>query len=144
MAASTCTLGSRTCLQGPRKLCRHQTTRRSLQPVRAEGEKPQEGQGQKLSFEASRRAAMGYTEEDSAGQTNIFAVEPKKYIQNAADDMASGSATSNLVIAISAFAVGAAILTFGIFVNRNDSESPIAEELGQFKTLSEYQREFSS
>jgi len=87
---------------------------------------------------------MGYTEEDSAGQTNIFAVEPKKYIQNAADDMASGSATSNLVIAISAFAVGAAILTFGIFVNRNDSESPIAEELGQFKTLSEYQREFSS
>lgn len=47
--------------------------------------------------------------------------QPKKYIQNAADDMASGSATSNLVIAISAFAVGAAILTFGIFVNRNDS-----------------------
>lgn len=49
-----------------------------------------------------------------------FALQPKKYIQRGIDDQTSGS-TSNLVIAISAFAVGAAILTFGIFVNRNDS-----------------------
>lgn len=116
-----------------------------MQPVRAQRdlEKPDEGEGQRLSFEANKRAALGYTQEDSAGQTNIFAVEPKKYIQRGIDDQTSGS-TSNLVIAVSAFAVGAAILTFGIFVNRNDSDSPIAEELGQFKTLTEYSREFSS
>lgn len=52
-----------------------------------------------------------------------LALQPKKYIQRGIDDQTSGS-TSNSVIAISAFAVGAAILTFGIFVNRNDSGTP--------------------
>lgn len=35
----------------------------------------EQGDGPKFSFESNKRAAVGYTEEDSAGQTNIFAVE---------------------------------------------------------------------
>ena len=38
--------------------------------VRAE-----EKDGPKLTFKANDRAALGFTEADSAGQTNIFAVE---------------------------------------------------------------------
>ena len=44
--------------------------RRSMVVVRAE-----EDDGPKLTFKANDRAALGFTEADSAGQTNIFAVE---------------------------------------------------------------------
>ena len=50
---------------------RRNVGRSSLRAV-AEG---QDEDGPKLTFGSNRNAARGYTEEDSAGQSNIFAVE---------------------------------------------------------------------
>lgn len=56
---------------------------------------------------------LGYTDEDSAGQSNIFAVEPKQYVQGSARDTGT-AAVPNFVYAVTAAVVGAAAIAAGV------------------------------
>ena len=59
---------------------------------------PEEEEPRTLSFAPNTAAARGYTAEDSAGQSNIFAVEPKIFVAGADDDE-TGSGSETAVIA---------------------------------------------
>ena len=61
----------------------------------------------------SHLQGLGYTDEDSAGQSNIFAVEPKQYVQGSARDT-STAAVPNFVYAVTAAIVGAAAIAAGV------------------------------
>ncbi|KAK9805221.1 hypothetical protein WJX72_006918 [[Myrmecia] bisecta] len=96
-----------------------------------------------LSFKSNSRAALGYLEEDSAGQTNIFAVEPKQYVQGGSRDPTQGTQGLALVGVAGAFAVGAIALGL-VLTGGKDAGSPIADVDGDFLTLSQYKAKFSS
>jgi hypothetical protein len=58
---------------------------------------------------------VGYTAEDSAGQSNIFAVEPKQYVAGSArDTVSAGVAVPNTVYAVTAAVVGVALIAAGV------------------------------
>eukprot|EP00193_Tetraselmis_chui_P008209 CAMPEP_0177765616 /NCGR_PEP_ID=MMETSP0491_2-20121128/8086_1 /TAXON_ID=63592 /ORGANISM="Tetraselmis chuii, Strain PLY429" /LENGTH=146 /DNA_ID=CAMNT_0019281975 /DNA_START=74 /DNA_END=514 /DNA_ORIENTATION=- len=106
--------------------------RRSL-VVRAEEEENKPS----LSFKANDRAALGFTEQDSAGQTNIFAVEPKTYVEGSSADDGSNSS----LYALGAFMFSATILAGGVTIL---SDNSVNNDLAAFKNLSEYQAEFTA
>mmetsp|Transcript_3965 Transcript_3965/g.11216 ORF Transcript_3965/g.11216 Transcript_3965/m.11216 type:complete len:149 (+) Transcript_3965:125-571(+) len=108
---------------------------RGLVVVRAE--ESQEGkETPRLSFKANDRAALGFTEADSAGQTNIFAVEPKSYVEGSSSDDGSNSQ----LFALGAFLVSATILAGAVTVL---SDSSVDDNLATYKSLSEYRTQFA-
>ncbi|KAG7672234.1 hypothetical protein Ndes2526B_g06776 [Nannochloris sp. 'desiccata'] len=97
----------------------------------------------KLTFESNKRSALGFTESDSAGQTNIFAVEPKAYVAGSSKDMTSdaGNSTAGAAAIAGTFAVGAVI---GGLLLVKDS-APILEDYPtEYLTLAEYKAEFAA
>jgi len=62
---------------------------------------------------------LGYTAEDSAGQSNIFAVEPKTYVAGSAKDPKAGS--GSFVYAMTAGVIGAAAIAAGVSLTAQES-----------------------
>jgi len=62
---------------------------------------------------------LGYTAEDSAGQSNIFAVEPKTYVAGSSKDPKAGS--GSLVYAVTAGVIGAAAIAAGVSLTAQES-----------------------
>jgi len=87
------------------------------------------------------RQGLGYTNEDSAGQSNIFAVEPKAYVAGSARDSTAGSAFTS-VYAVTAAVVGGAAIAAGISLAPR-GEAPLVAPAGA-ATVSEYVRAFSA
>ncbi|KAI3423813.1 hypothetical protein D9Q98_009649 [Chlorella vulgaris] len=97
-----------------------------------------------LDFTSNKNSALGFTESDSAGQTNIFAVEPKTYVAgSSADGTSSGSQTTIAVASVAALGAAAAVVA-GLVANSGPNDlSSLAPEEG-LKSLSEYSQLFAS
>lgn len=109
--------------------------RGALVQVRAgEDNKPK-----KIDFQPNKRAGVGFIDDDSAGQTNIFAVEPKRYVAGSQQDQ---TGSSNLAIGIGAGLLGGLILLAGVLGGKGgvDSSTPADEGL---LSLTEYSQQFS-
>jgi hypothetical protein len=85
--------------------------------------------------------ALGYTDSDSAGQTNVFAVEPKTYVAGSPSDKtsAAGSSTAGAAAIAGSVAIGAVVAGLLLI---NGSESVDVGPTGDFRSLSEYQAQF--
>ncbi|BDA43445.1 hypothetical protein COCOBI_04-4570 [Coccomyxa sp. Obi] len=112
--------------------------------LRAVAEAEEEKVG--LSFSANRNAARGYTEEDSAGQSNIFAVEPKQYVAGSSRDTGENSNNAALL----AGAVGVGILAVGLLALRGTQPNTavavqqLQKEAANYRSLSSYKEQFAS
>mmetsp|Transcript_31160 Transcript_31160/g.101587 ORF Transcript_31160/g.101587 Transcript_31160/m.101587 type:complete len:154 (-) Transcript_31160:40-501(-) len=62
---------------------------------------------EELTFDTNKNAALGFTEEDSAGQSNIFAVEPKMVVAGSSAD--SGDTGSPLASVVAFLVAGGAV-----------------------------------
>ena len=94
-------------------------------------------------FFSSPFQALGFTESDSAGQTNIFAVEPKAYVAGSSNDKTSdaGSSTAGAAAIAGTFAVGAVV--GGLLLVKD--VAPILENYPtEYLTLAEYKSEFTA
>eukprot|EP00239_Pterosperma_sp_CCMP1384_P006491 CAMPEP_0197856868 /NCGR_PEP_ID=MMETSP1438-20131217/29389_1 /TAXON_ID=1461541 /ORGANISM="Pterosperma sp., Strain CCMP1384" /LENGTH=159 /DNA_ID=CAMNT_0043472481 /DNA_START=144 /DNA_END=623 /DNA_ORIENTATION=+ len=114
-----------------RSVCLKPTARPSLR-VNAQDDKPAG-----LDFSPGKRASLGYTDEDSAGQSNIFAVEPQVSIQRGAGD------TTTKIVA----GVGAALAAGAIFLgltSLRDATGPEAVVANGDSLTNIYQRLASS
>lgn len=69
--------------------------------------------------------ALGFTENDSAGQTNIFAVEPKSYVAGSSADTTSAGGQTTLLIAGVAAAAAAAAVAGGLLGNSGPTGEPV-------------------
>ena len=60
------------------------------------------GEERKLDFAPTQRAGLGFTDEDSAGQSNIFAVEPKQYVsdKNTSSNVGTSSDSNDAILTI--------------------------------------------
>lgn len=85
----------------------------------------------------SSRAGLGYLEEDSAGQQNIFSVEPKVYVQGSATDEARGG--GSLIYSAVALAASGALVYIGLGALGGDSPT---ESIPRGKQLSVFLKEF--
>lgn len=61
--------------------------------------------------------ALGFTADDSAGQSNIFAVEPKTYVQSGSPD---SNSSATLVIGGIAGALALGLLVIGLGANQGN------------------------
>eukprot|EP00884_Botryococcus_braunii_P006326 jgi/Botrbrau1/15695/Bobra.4_1s0070.2 len=91
-----------------------------------------------LSFGNNSRSGVGYTAEDSAGQSNIFAVEPKVYVQGSNKDTTTGS-SDNLLFAVTAAVLGIGAIAVGLSITAGTfSSGSVGEQstvsLSQYKT----------
>ena len=89
------------------------------------------------------KQALVFTESDSAGQTNIFAVEPKAYVAGSSSDKTSdaGSSTAGAAAIAGTFAIGAVV---GGLLLVKDS-SPVLEDYPlEYETLTQYKSDFAS
>jgi hypothetical protein len=103
--------------------------------VRAAGEQDK----QKLDFKPNTRSGVGYLDEDSAGQTNIFAVEPATYIKGSTRDTTSGT---TLLVGGGAAAIAGLVLAAGLIGGGNGGQSTPADE--GLQSLSQYSQQFSA
>lgn len=97
----------------------------------------------KLSFEANKRAALGFTESDSAGQTNVFAVEPKSYVAGSSSDKTKAAGNSTVGAAAIAGSVAAGAVIAGLLLINGSNNADVGPS-GDFKSLSEYKAQFAS
>ncbi|EIE22445.1 hypothetical protein COCSUDRAFT_56129 [Coccomyxa subellipsoidea C-169] len=94
---------------------------------------------------AALSQARGYTEEDSAGQSNIFAVEPKQYVAGSSRDTGENSNNAALV----AGAVGVGILAVGLLALRGTQPNSavavqeLRKEASNYRTLRQYKDQFA-
>lgn len=65
--------------------------------------------------------ALGFTESDSAGQTNIFAVEPKTYVAGSSADKTAEGSQATLLLAGVVAAISAALVAGGLLTNSGPS-----------------------
>lgn len=100
-------------------------------------------QGSRLSFAPNTRSGLGYTEDDSAGQTNIFAVEPKLYLAGSSRDVNTDPNVNIAIVTAGALAIAA--IASGLIINfQSKPRAPIEDEPGQYLTLSQYKDKFSA
>ena len=67
--------------------------------------------------------ALGFTESDSAGQTNIFAVEPKIYVAGSSADKTASGANATLAIGVGAGMLAVFVLGSGLLTVSNTTQS---------------------
>lgn len=86
---------------------------------------------------------MGYTDDDSAGQTNIFAVEPRLYLAGSDRDVVTSPGANIAIVTAAALAIAG--IASGLIINFNNKEPRVAieDEPGQYLTLSQYKDKFS-
>eukprot|EP01025_Chloroclados_australasicus_P019766 TRINITY_DN20827_c0_g1_i1.p6 TRINITY_DN20827_c0_g1~~TRINITY_DN20827_c0_g1_i1.p6 ORF type:complete len:170 (+),score=18.56 TRINITY_DN20827_c0_g1_i1:51-560(+) len=93
-------------------------------------------------FSNNERAGIGYVEQDSAGQTNIFAVETKSYVQGSAMDNTTGAqANTNFALLLGGLAAGALAVT--ALTETLVSPSNVGYIEGEYKTLTQYKTQFA-
>ena len=86
---------------------------------------------------------MGFTESDSAGQTNIFAVEPKSYVKGSTSDATADAGNSTVGGASVAGTVAVGIVVAALLLlNKNTVTSEGPEE--GLLSLSAYKDTFAS
>ncbi|KAK9802043.1 hypothetical protein WJX73_005455 [Symbiochloris irregularis] len=88
----------------------------------------------------------GYTEKDSAGQTNIYPVMTKAYVQGSTNDSTTGSKANNAIAAVAGIITLAAI-SLGIVAAKSsisDNFEDTQAQVGLFRSLSEYKDKFSA
>ncbi|PSC68693.1 hypothetical protein C2E20_7752 [Micractinium conductrix] len=103
-----------------------------------------EEDNKQLDFTSNNRAALGFTESDSAGQTNIFAVEPKSYVAGStADTTGSGYQATLLTAGVAAIAAAAAVAG-GLLTNSGPSELAALAPAEGVKPLSAYSQQFAA
>lgn len=90
------------------------------------------------------KKALGFFEEDSAGQTNIFAVETKAYVAGSAQD--NTDSTPTLLFAGIGGAIAIAAIAAGIIGGKNAAENaiPVYEDAGKYESLTTYAAKFST
>lgn len=86
--------------------------------------------------------ALGFTESDSAGQTNIFAVEPKSYVQGSQSDATSAAGTSTTGGAAIAGSVAVGAVVAGLILLNGDSDVADGPEAG-LRSLTAYKNQFA-
>ncbi|GAB4822760.1 hypothetical protein N2152v2_009806 [Parachlorella kessleri] len=116
--------------------CKRQQTARRAVRCNAQDE-------QKSFFESNRRAAVGYTDEDSAGQSNIFAVEPKVYVSGSSADN-SNAGPQTVTVAAAGFVFAMAAIGAGLIVMNQPQGVEAVAPTGEFRPLSEYAAKFSA
>lgn len=96
-----------------------------------------------LPFFSLLKQALGFTEADSAGQTNIFAVQPKAYVAGTSEDDtgADGDLTNGAAAIAGTFAVGAVI---GGLLLVKDTAPLLEDYPTEYLTLAEYKSEFAA
>lgn len=129
------------------RLCRQQQQQQQQNAVRTSRGlavrcRAEKEDAPKLSFDTAKRGRTGYLEEDSAGQTNIFAVEPKTYVQGSAADDVDNTATVS--IAGFAFVFAMAAVGLGLLVNGQKSDVADFAPTGEYLALSEYKAKFAA
>ena len=67
----------------------------------------------KLDFAPSSRSGLGFTDDDSAGQSNIFAVEPKQYVSDSNTSSNVGGPAIAGAVAVGLIVAGIRILSQG-------------------------------
>jgi hypothetical protein len=89
---------------------------------------------------------LGFTDNDSAGQTNIFAVEPKSYVQGSQSDGTSDAQTSTQGGAAIGGTVAVGVIVAGIILLNGDSgvNTTVSGPEAGLKPLSEYAAQFTS
>lgn len=93
---------------------------------------------------AGDKKALGYFAEDSAGQTNIFAVETKAYVAGSALD--DTDSTPTLLFAGIGGAVAIAAVAVGVLGGQAQVQNaiPVYEEEGKYETISSYAAKFGA
>merc|ERR1712176_1009129 len=88
--------------------------------------------------EQAFRQNLGYTEKDSAGQSNIFAVEPRVYMQGSGENTA-------LVFGVTFIGFAAAFgLGYTLFTENSENVDPdLTYLLESGETLSSYEKKFA-
>eukprot|EP00892_Ulva_mutabilis_P011833 jgi/Ulvmu1/9021/UM005_0112.1 len=91
----------------------------------------------KISFKPNNNAALGFTEDDSAGQSNIFAVEPKTYVQSQKPD---SNSNATLLIGGIAAAFAVALLVVGLGANSGNVSvaDTVYADAGKYQGLAYY------
>ena len=101
---------------------------------RRAGDKKEEGFDAAAFFAPSERSGLGYTEDDSAGQSNIFATEPKVY---------QGKEISNSwVVALVGTIAAGGLVFVGVQKLLVVDEDAAPVSLGSRAPLSQYVAEF--
>lgn len=97
-------------------------------------------------FTGSTNASRGYTEEDSAGQSNIFAVEPKQYVAGSQRDDGANSNQTALIAA----GVGIGILVLGLLALRGEkpassvARAQLVKEVTQYRSLTQLREQLAA
>ena len=87
--------------------------------------------------------ALGFTESDSAGQTNIFAVEPKSYVAGSSRDETEDAGNSTVGAAAIAGTVAAGAFVAGLLLLKDSTDVDLGPT-GDFLTLSQYKAQFAA
>ncbi|KAL3149402.1 hypothetical protein ABBQ32_002198 [Trebouxia sp. C0010 RCD-2024] len=146
LPGSTC----HTCFCGQAAYRKHRSPVQSRRPLQVCAEKdsrpPQSGEKKespKFSFAPNSRSGAGYTDDDSAGQTNIFAVEPRLYLAGSDRDVEVNPAANIAIVTAGALAIAA--IASGLVINfQSKPRAPIDDEAGEYLTLSQYKDKFSA
>ncbi len=126
---------------GALRAARHPAARRAAAaPARAAADGPE----RKLDFGANRNAGVGFVESDSAGQTNVFAVEPKQYVAGGKADETRGEANDTTAVAAVAGTFGMGIVVAGLLLTSGPTTLEAAAPAGDARALSSYAAQFSA
>jgi len=90
-----------------------------------------------LDFTPSARSGLGFTSDDSAGQSNIFAVEPKQYVSDSNTSSNVGGPAIAGAVAVGLIVAGIRILTTG------EAELVVGGPDAGLKTLGAYAEMFA-
>lgn len=95
-------------------------------------------------FNHSTIQGLGFTDNDSAGQTNIFAVEPKSYVQGTKADGTSDAQTSTQGGAAIGGTVAVGVVVAALILLQGDEELvTVSGPDASLKPLSEYASQFT-
>lgn len=115
-------------------------------PGPTQPDKPKEAKPSgRLSFSPNTRSGIGYTDDDTAGQTNIFAVEPSQYVAGGGSVRDVGPDPKANIAIVTAASLAIAGIASGLITNfQSKPRAPIEDEPGQYLTLSQYKDKFAA
>lgn len=98
-----------------------------------------------LLFILLSQQGIGFVEQDSAGQTNIFAVEPKSYVKGSNTDGTDNSANDTLSLAAVAGTVAAGAIVAGLItISGSFSDEVVPAPSSEYKSLTAYSAQFTA
>ncbi|KAL6778049.1 PSB34 [Auxenochlorella protothecoides x Auxenochlorella symbiontica] len=106
------------------------------------GASTKEGKDRQLDFGNNKNAGIGYTEKDSAGQANIYPVEPRQYVSGSRQDGGRSSGTFNFAVGGGALAIAA--VAAGLLVLANAPQPTSPNVFSGRRSLAEYTTKFKT